>query len=87
MKLYLVVCETGDADQWEGGTEEADAVFATTDKAKLDDYLSTRMHGYQIGECCPPNGEVLFLCKKKPSLWENEGQSLLKCENELTKSL
>ncbi|MEN2365881.1 hypothetical protein [Lacticaseibacillus paracasei] len=46
MKLYLVVCETGDADQWEGGTEEADAVFATTDKAKLDDYLSTRMHGY-----------------------------------------
>ena len=46
MKLYLVVRETGDADQWEGGTEEADAVFATTDKAKLDDYLSTRMHGY-----------------------------------------
>ena len=46
MKLYLIVYETGDADQWEGGTAEVDAVFATTDKAKLDDYLSTRMHGY-----------------------------------------
>nr|DAW86214.1 MAG TPA: hypothetical protein [Bacteriophage sp.] len=28
-----------------------------------------------------------FCATKKPSLWENEGQSLLKCENELTKSL
>ncbi|GAN41569.1 putative uncharacterized protein [Lacticaseibacillus paracasei NRIC 1981] len=46
MKLYLVTCEAGDADQWEGGTAEVDAVFATTDKATIDDYLSTRIHGY-----------------------------------------
>jgi hypothetical protein len=43
MKLYLVTCETGDADQWEGGTAEVDAVFATTDKTKLNDYLKNRM--------------------------------------------
>lgn len=46
MKLYLVTYETGDADPWEGGSEEVDVVFATTDKVKLDDYLSTRMHDY-----------------------------------------
>ncbi|RND80150.1 hypothetical protein [Lacticaseibacillus paracasei] len=67
MKLYLVVCETGDADQWEGGTEEADAVFATTDKAKLDDYLSTRMHGYD-------NVVTIELDKEYP-----EGTKFSKC--------
>ena len=46
MKLYLVTCEIGDADQWEGGTAEVDAVFATTDKTKLNDYLKNRMFGY-----------------------------------------
>ncbi|WP_225352469.1 hypothetical protein [Lacticaseibacillus nasuensis] len=42
MKLYLVTYETGDADPWEGGSEEVDVVFATTDKVKLDDYVSSR---------------------------------------------
>lgn len=42
MKLYLVTYETGDADQWQGGSEEVDVVFATTDKVKLDDYVSSR---------------------------------------------
>lgn len=42
MKLYLVTREFGDADQWEGGTEEVDVIFATTDKAKLNDYVSAK---------------------------------------------
>lgn len=42
MKLYLVTREFGDADPWEGGSEEVDVVFATTDKVKLDDYVSSR---------------------------------------------
>lgn len=67
MKLYLVVCETGDADQWEGGTAEVDIVFATTDKAKLDDYMSTRIHGYD-------NVATMVLDKECP-----EGTKSSKC--------